>query len=147
MMMAESLPNGVTERLACKVLNLCRNTVRSARQRLNFIGPRELPFALQKRRQATQGLGRERTAASSRDTERRELLQSATDAGLSQPASTRPISVLGEHPASLATQTKPAGRATRSARTTIESDAASVGHSAQSGLDVGYCQITDAQAR
>ena len=74
MMMAESLPNGVTERLACKVLNLCRNTVRSARQRLNFIGPRELPFALQKRRQTTQGPGCTRTAAGTGGIERRELL-------------------------------------------------------------------------
>ena len=41
MMMTESLPNGLTERLACKVLNLCRNTVRSVRQRLSFIGPQE----------------------------------------------------------------------------------------------------------
>jgi putative transposase len=48
MMMAESLPNGLTERLACKVLNLCRNTVRSVRQRLSFTGPQELPLRCRK---------------------------------------------------------------------------------------------------
>ena len=48
MMMAESLPTGLTERLACKSLNLCRNTVRSVRQRLSFIGPRELPSRCRK---------------------------------------------------------------------------------------------------
>jgi putative transposase len=48
MMIAESLPSGMTERLACKVLNLCRNTVRSARRRLNFIGPRKLPSRCRK---------------------------------------------------------------------------------------------------
>jgi putative transposase len=48
MMMAESLPNGLTERLACKVLNLCRNTVRSVRQRLSFIGPQEPPLRCRK---------------------------------------------------------------------------------------------------
>ena len=48
MMMAESLPNGLTERLACKVLNLCRNTVRSAHRRLSFIGPQELPSRCRK---------------------------------------------------------------------------------------------------
>jgi putative transposase len=48
MMMAESLPNGLTERLACKVLNLCRNTVRSAHRRLSFIGPQEPPLRCRK---------------------------------------------------------------------------------------------------
>jgi putative transposase len=48
MMMAESLPNGLTERLACKVLNLCRTTVRSARQQLSFIGPQEPPSRCRK---------------------------------------------------------------------------------------------------
>ena len=83
-----------------------------------------------------QGLECERTAAGTRCVEQRKPLQSATDAGLSQPASTRPVSVLGEHHAPLAAQTKSAGRTTRSARTTIESDAAPTGHRAQSGLEV-----------
>jgi len=48
MMVAESLPDGITERLACNVLNLCRNTVRSARQQVSFIGPRELPSRCRK---------------------------------------------------------------------------------------------------
>jgi transposase-like protein len=48
MMVAESLPCGITERLACRVLNLCRNTVRSVRQRLSFIGPQELPSRCRK---------------------------------------------------------------------------------------------------
>jgi putative transposase len=48
MMIAESLSSGMTERLACKVLNLCRNTVRSARRRLSFIGPQELPSRCRK---------------------------------------------------------------------------------------------------
>ena len=48
MMIAESLPIGMTERLACKILNLCRNTVRSARQQLSFIGPQEPPSRCRK---------------------------------------------------------------------------------------------------
>jgi putative transposase len=48
MMIAETLPSGMTERLACKVRNLCRNTVRSARQQLSFIGPQEPPYAAEK---------------------------------------------------------------------------------------------------
>ncbi len=47
-MIAESLPSGMSERLACKVLNLCRNTVRSVRRRLSFIGPREFPSRCRK---------------------------------------------------------------------------------------------------
>jgi len=48
MMVAESLPSGITERLACRVLGLCRNTVRAARQRLSSIGPRERPSRCRK---------------------------------------------------------------------------------------------------
>jgi putative transposase len=48
MMMTESLPKDITERLACNVLNLCRNTVRSVRQRLSFIGPQKLPSRCRK---------------------------------------------------------------------------------------------------
>lgn len=43
MMVAEQLPLEVTERMACKVLNLCRNTVRAVKQRMQQVGPVKPP--------------------------------------------------------------------------------------------------------
>jgi len=39
MMINEPLPAGVSERLACEVLDVCRNTVRARRHRSQFCGP------------------------------------------------------------------------------------------------------------
>jgi len=86
MMVAESLPDGMTERLACNVLNICRNAARSAPQQVSFIGPRELPSRCRKNARRHKALDA---------TEQQQ--------GVSQPASTRSISVLDEHHASLAT--------------------------------------------
>lgn len=35
----DTLPDGVSERMACDVLSLCRNSVRAARARYHFCGP------------------------------------------------------------------------------------------------------------
>lgn len=43
MMVAEQLPTGVSERMACQVLNLCRNTVRAVKRRIKLIGPIKPP--------------------------------------------------------------------------------------------------------
>lgn len=41
MLLAEPLPQHMSERLACFVLNLCRNTLRSLRKKVSFCGPLE----------------------------------------------------------------------------------------------------------
>lgn len=43
MMAINALPDGLTERLACDVLNICRNTLRSLHQKLTVMGPPSPP--------------------------------------------------------------------------------------------------------
>lgn len=54
MMTTQALPTGISERLACQVLDLCRNTLRSLRQRHYWYGPPKPASISQNRRHSTQ---------------------------------------------------------------------------------------------